>query len=293
VEHWGENQPTVSASGRLAGFYALDTNVSGAGSPGNGPGLTRAARNFSKAYENFLSLYFIYKNNGAIYIPEEFTENATRQVLAMLGSVYIYYDNTLYIGSFSSLNVQESDDKPYGLQYDFEFSVRAKWLLDRQTDPKLTYGNTAIFAKDSGEIPSSSVEFNPADPTVSAEDEVKIPVPEAAEARYQKARLDSQNLSPEELANYRGPTMMDSEETHQAFVETYMMESTSGVIAPPIVEGMTSSEAASQLGFGGKKSNRPVPVDPSVSAAIDTNQSRARRARTVSGPSIPFVRTPK
>ena len=42
IEHWGDNQDTISGSGVVAGFFAMDTKNA------NGPGLTRYARNLSE-----------------------------------------------------------------------------------------------------------------------------------------------------------------------------------------------------------------------------------------------------
>jgi hypothetical protein len=134
IEHWGDGQDKLEASGRVAGFFAIDANNPRDDAEGEGPGLTRVARNFSAAYHNFLSLWLLYRNNASII-----TEGDTRprfdgtewNRISMVGSIYIYYDNTMYIGSFDNFNITESDDKPYSLEYSFTFTVRATFLLDR------------------------------------------------------------------------------------------------------------------------------------------------------------------
>ena len=146
VEHWGEAQTKLTASGKLAGFFSLDIGGSPNGASGTSPGLTRMARNFSASYQNFLSLYLIYRNNGTIWLEDFARKDPTANNLALVGSVYIYYDNVLYIGSFDSLNVNETDDKPFSLEYDYTFTVRAKFELDRIPDPKENYGNSSLFA---------------------------------------------------------------------------------------------------------------------------------------------------
>jgi hypothetical protein len=139
VEFWGDQQDKISGSGKVAGFFALDaTNATG-------PGLTRMARNLSQGWENFQSLYLLYRNNGALYLPD-FVSREDRLNLAMVGSVYIYYDNTIYIGSFDSFNVTENDATPFTVEYSFEFTVRAAFLLDR-TDDQFTYGAPNLFPK--------------------------------------------------------------------------------------------------------------------------------------------------
>jgi len=141
VEHWGDNQDTISGSGKLAGFFAMDTKNASA------PGLTRYARNLSESWQNLQSLFLLYKNNGAIYLPEILGSTGGPQNLSMLGSIYIYYDNILYIGSFSSFNLSEEDTKPFTANYSFEFTVRAAFVLDR-TDDDFTYGAPQLFPRD-------------------------------------------------------------------------------------------------------------------------------------------------
>lgn len=147
VEHWGEQQTKLTASGKLAGFFSLDVGTTENGSAGNSPGLTRMARSFSASYQNFLSLYLIYRNNGTVWIEDLYKSRPGANNLAVVGSVYIYYDNVLYIGSFDSFNVNETDDKAFTLEYDFAFTVRYKFELDRIPDPRETYGNSSLFAR--------------------------------------------------------------------------------------------------------------------------------------------------
>lgn len=133
VEHWGNNQEKLSASGKLAGFYAIDfLNATG-------PGLTRTARNFSQSWQNFQSMVAFYANNGGIHLQDPTTNNAERN-LSILGSIYIYYDGILHIGSFDTLSVSESDTSPHTVDYSFEFTVRASFLLDNPVNDSNNYG---------------------------------------------------------------------------------------------------------------------------------------------------------
>lgn len=161
VEHWGDNLDKIEASGKVAAFYSMDAGsptgygLNSAGGPATlspggasgGPGITRIARQYSQAYQNFLSLWLIYKNNGGIWLPPfststvspSFQSGQTSQVnnLSVLGSVYIFYDNILYLGSFDSFNLTESETAPYTLEYNYSFTVRATFLLDNSTDYSL------------------------------------------------------------------------------------------------------------------------------------------------------------
>lgn len=135
VEHWGAQQDKIEGSGKVAAFYAIDA-VGGAG-----PGLTRTARNVSESYRNLMSLYLIYKNNGTLWFdPTPDSGNAVEPTLSLVGSVYIYYDHTLYIGSFDNFSINESDEKPFSLDYSFSFSVRYTFLLDNIDEVFMTGG---------------------------------------------------------------------------------------------------------------------------------------------------------
>lgn len=126
IEHWGSNQDKLSFSGQVAAFFALDSLT------GAGPGLTRSAAVYSASYQNFLSLWHLYRNNAGVYLngPEG------RQ-LSVLGSVYIYYDSVMYVGSFDTFSVTQDEGSPHTLEYNIEFTVRATFRLDNQvvTEP--------------------------------------------------------------------------------------------------------------------------------------------------------------
>lgn len=127
IEFWGDDQDKISGSGKVAGFYALDREPK---FQGGGPGLTRAARNFSQSWQNFQALFLIYKNNGGVYLSETLSQESRDLLLSTVGSIYIYYDNILYFGSFDSLNITEADTAPFTVDYSFEFTVRASFILD-------------------------------------------------------------------------------------------------------------------------------------------------------------------
>lgn len=133
LEFWGENQDKIEASGKIAAFFSLDVAT------GAGPGLTRTARQFSASYQNLMSLYLLYKNNGGVYFPDPLSLSGKSKNLSVLGSVYIYYDGILYIGSFDNFSITEAEDTPFSLEYSFSFTVRASFLLDHLDDAQYTY----------------------------------------------------------------------------------------------------------------------------------------------------------
>jgi len=141
IEHWGENQDRIEGSGKVAAFFSLDAHE------GNSPGLTRTARQFSASYQNLLSLWLIYKNNGGIYFPDPLVPSGSKaKNLSVVGSVYLYYDGILYVGSFDNFTLDETEENPFTLEYSFSFVVRAWFLLDRLDDRQYTYGKPTVPA---------------------------------------------------------------------------------------------------------------------------------------------------
>lgn len=154
IEHWGNEQDVISASGKVAAFYTLQT------------GLTRTARQFSESWRNLQSLYLLYKNNGGIYLPDPFDPSGQTRRLTYVGSIYIYYDGILYIGSFASFNITEDEGTPFTVEYSFEFQVRAAFILDRPDDRyniQYAYQNT-VADQPKPPLPTSSATVNASTP---------------------------------------------------------------------------------------------------------------------------------
>lgn len=164
VEHWGDGQDKLDFSGKVAAFMALDANSPNPDDAGGGPGLTRIARTYSAGYQNFLSLWMFYRNNGGIFNLSGQSATATGSMwsrLSMMGTVYIFYDDTLYFGSFDSFDVTEEDTAPFTLSYSIQFTVRASVLLDTPRDPREgEYGATGIRSVQvkSDSLPTTSTE---------------------------------------------------------------------------------------------------------------------------------------
>lgn len=112
VHVWLERPMKISGSGVSAGQYVID--VSGAG------GLNTQNRVYSLSYQNLMSLAMIYRNNGVILAGSE----SQRGVPILSCSVYIYYDNHVYIGSFNDFQLDDAAGKPFNMAYTFSFDVR-------------------------------------------------------------------------------------------------------------------------------------------------------------------------
>jgi len=156
VEHWGDGQDKIDFSGKIAAFYTVDP----AGET-RGSGLSRASRNFSASFKNFMSLYLLYRNNGALYTLADPTQPPT---FTAVGTVYLYYDGILYLGSFDTFSITESEDIPYSLEYSLTFTVRMEFQLDLQIDETFAYGAPRNLSKQP--IQTTSDPFNPALATV-------------------------------------------------------------------------------------------------------------------------------
>jgi len=126
IQIWGNGQDKIEGSGKVAAFFAHDQT-------GPGPGLTRTARNYSYGFRNLLSLVLLYRSNGAIWIDDipGITSDEKPRHLAVVGSVYLFYDDILYLGSFDTFGVSEEEGSPFKVEYTFEFTVRAAYAIDK------------------------------------------------------------------------------------------------------------------------------------------------------------------
>lgn len=145
-ERWGEEQPTISFSGSTGGF------VAGVGeSPGNNPFITRADRNRetdtvsglqpasmrdSAAWQNFMSFYQFYRNNGYIY-----DQLGLSEAHLMVGAIAIDYDQWTYVGHISSFEYSFAEDSPHRVEWSIEFVVDR--MYDNATSPTVVSPYTA------------------------------------------------------------------------------------------------------------------------------------------------------
>lgn len=110
-EFWGEQLTSLSASGQTSMFY-------------NSGGITNRDTRISEAYQNFIRLVNIYKNNGKEYTREQ--NNATKanpNRISSFGKVVMIYMDKEYEGYFESFSFKETAEKPFNFDYDFAFKV--------------------------------------------------------------------------------------------------------------------------------------------------------------------------
>ena len=121
VHTWLEQPIKISASGVSAAQYAVAADMSG--------GLSNYNRIHSLSYKNLMSLALIYKSNGSVYDVMVATKKgdagaAGDGTIIIPGSVFIYYDEHVYIGSFDNFSITDDATKPHNLAYSFTFTVR-------------------------------------------------------------------------------------------------------------------------------------------------------------------------
>jgi hypothetical protein len=106
---WGPNQDLLTSTGTTAAFMV------------EGTGLTSVSRTRSFAYKNFLALLYAYRNNGYNLIDPSALKPALTRVINMVSGIEISYDNQIFMGHFNNFTIDESADKPFLFNYNFEF----------------------------------------------------------------------------------------------------------------------------------------------------------------------------
>jgi len=115
VHLWLEKPLSISGKGVTAAQYVL--NIDGSG------GLNHHNRIHSISYQNLMSLVLTYRNNGIAFTGSE-SSDYNQGIPSIPMSLFIYYDQHMYIGSFDSFEITDSGDKPHNLEYSFKFTTR-------------------------------------------------------------------------------------------------------------------------------------------------------------------------
>lgn len=130
-ERWGEGQPTMSISGSTGAFLAAaDPNATSSllGEPTSPSGVQFASKRDSAAFQNFMSLFQFYKNNGYIYD----TVGKSKAFL-MVGAIAIDWDQWTYVGHIESFEYSYSEEMMHRLEWSMEFVVDR--VYDRASAP--------------------------------------------------------------------------------------------------------------------------------------------------------------
>lgn len=121
-ERWGEAQPTISFSGSTGAWCAGENPATTFGftqTETNSPsGVQFASKRDSAAFQNFISLYQFYRNNGYIYDTISGTE-----AHLYIGAVAIDYDQWTYVGHIDSFEYGYDDQNPHNIKWSMNFTV--------------------------------------------------------------------------------------------------------------------------------------------------------------------------
>lgn len=106
-QSWGEEQPRLSLTARCGAFMT------------GGRGVQFASKRDSKAWQNLMGAFHLYKSNGYIYDTVG-GSNANHFV----GSLSIHYDQWIYYGHMESFNYTYDETHPNGgIEFSMEFVV--------------------------------------------------------------------------------------------------------------------------------------------------------------------------
>jgi hypothetical protein len=114
-QHWGEAARSISfqmASGGFMRLYSGLSNITGDGLDVGG------SRRETIAYDKFLDLLALFHCNGSIF-------DLNGQIVFQ-GIIKITYDGGIYLGWFSSFNVNEATEKAY------QFALTADFTISRE-----------------------------------------------------------------------------------------------------------------------------------------------------------------
>jgi hypothetical protein len=84
-------------------------------------GLTSVLRQRTIAWDRYRDLVELFYNNGSVYDP--FGN------IVLQGGVMLIYDRGTYMGTFRSLETQETDDAPFSFKVNWSFKVEETILL--------------------------------------------------------------------------------------------------------------------------------------------------------------------
>jgi hypothetical protein len=126
--HWGEAPTDVQfqiATGGFLRLFAGLSNITGPTPsnmdirPANMQAVgTGGTRRDTIAYDKYLDLLALYKNNGSVY--------DTYGQIAFQGQILITFDGGAWYGWFDTFSVEETAERPY------QFALTAHFVVDRE-----------------------------------------------------------------------------------------------------------------------------------------------------------------
>ncbi len=113
-QHWGDGPQTLSFTMVTGGFVRV---ASGMSNVTGGPGSYQAGgtRRETIAYDKYLDMLALYRNNGSVY-------DNTGQIVFQ-GVIKVTFDKGVYLGWFSNFQVTEDATKPFLFSLTTNFTV--------------------------------------------------------------------------------------------------------------------------------------------------------------------------
>jgi hypothetical protein len=151
-ERWGEGQPTMQISGSTGAWCAGINPSTALGFPTEGgdtatpTGVQFATKRDSAAFQQFVSLYHLYRNNGYIYDTVGKSE-----AMLFVGAVAIDYDQMTYVGNINSFEYSYDEKSAHRIQWSMEFTIgkmydhaEAPFVLLPESSPSVTPGSFSV-----------------------------------------------------------------------------------------------------------------------------------------------------
>jgi len=107
-QHWGDSLTEISADGSTGAFMNVFT------------GTSSILRQKTIAWDRYMDLHDLYRNNGAVYDPSG--------AIVLQGQVMLMYDRGTYLGKFYTFEMTETDTSPFAFQIGWTFKVERTLL---------------------------------------------------------------------------------------------------------------------------------------------------------------------
>lgn len=121
-QSWGEEQVRLSVQGTSAGFVVgTRDGVLENGRTSSVSGYQYASKLDSAGWQNLMSLFSIYRNNGYIYDNSQVPRSEAH---LFVGNIEISYDQFVYLGQFENFQYSYDESRQHGaISFSFEFVV--------------------------------------------------------------------------------------------------------------------------------------------------------------------------
>lgn len=111
-QHFGEQPVSLSIEAATGGFVHVEYGYISNTASSSSKNVTRRQ---TLAYDKFLDMLSLFKNNGAIY--------DSSGLIVFQGIIRVTFDGHTWDGWFQSFSVNESAEKPYMFNFNCEFTV--------------------------------------------------------------------------------------------------------------------------------------------------------------------------